>query len=283
MHKRWIGTLLVCIVLLSTCVRPSAARLSESLFGFSPLTATGSGVNIRMYTVEPGDNLWDIARRNRVSLQTLMTMNKLNKNSILNIGDKLKIPSGNVRVHVVSSGETMWSIADRYHVTVAAIQYANTDKEPDRLKIGDRLHIPSTRMELANAFQPARGISTGGMLAWPVSGTITSPFGWRQSGFHHGVDIANKMGTPIKSAAAGTVIFVGWKDVYGRTVIIEHPDGKRTLYAHAQKILVGDQQKVSRGQTIATIGVSGRTTGPHLHFEVKIGDKAYDPLRYLSH
>ena len=91
------------------------------------------------------------------------------------------------------------------------------------------------------------------------------------------------MGSPIKAAAAGKVIFAGWKSVYGRTVIIKHPDGKQTLYAHTQKILVKDQQMVKKGQKIATVGVSGNTTGPHLHFEVRIGDKVYDPLRYLSH
>lgn len=283
MHKRWLGTLLVCISLLFTCVHPSAARLSEGLFGFSTLSAGSAAVKTTTYTVRPGDNLWDIARRNQVSLQTLMVMNRLDQNSILNIGDTLKLPSGNSQIHVVKPGETMWGIAQRYQVTVAAMQNANPNTDPNRLKIGDRLHIPSSRMTQPTAFQPARGISTGGNLAWPVSGTITSAFGWRQSGFHHGIDIANRMGTPIKAAAAGTVVFAGWKDVYGRTVIIEHPDGKRTLYAHAEKILVCEQQKVSKGQTIATIGVSGRTTGPHLHFEVKIGDKVYDPLRYLSH
>lgn len=283
MHKRWIGALLVCIILLFTCVHPSAARLSEGQISLSSLTVGGSGGQVRMYQIEPGDNLWDIARQNGVSLQTLMTINQLDQNSILDVGDTLKIPSGNAMVHVVGSGETMWSIAARYNITVAAIERVNTDKKPNCLNIGDRLNIPSSRLMQQANLQPSRGLSLSGMMAWPISGTITSAFGWRRSGFHHGLDIANKMGTPIKAAAAGKVVFVGWKDIYGRTVIIEHADGKRTLYAHAQKILVRDQQRVAKGQAIATVGVSGRTTGPHLHFEVKIGDKVYDPLRYLSH
>ncbi len=284
MYKRWIGALLVCIVLLSTCIHPSVARLSEELIELSSLTVAGSGGQARMYQVKAGDNLWYIARCNGVNLQTLMNINQLDENSILNVGDMIKLPSGKSLIHVVCSGETMWGIAVRYSTTVEAIESANTDKDPSSLKIGDRLNIPVTNSRMLQAAsQPSRGISMGGLLAWPISGTITSAFGWRRTGFHHGLDIANKLGTPIKAAAAGTVVFAGWKDIYGRTVIIEHADGKRTLYGHAQKILVKNNQRVTRGQTIATVGISGRTTGPHVHFEVRVGNKVYDPWRYLSH
>jgi len=285
LYKRWIGTLLVCIILLSMCVHPSVARLSEGRISLSALTAAGSAGQVRMYQIEAGDNLWDIARTNGVNLQSLMAINQLDQNSILDVGDCIKIPSGNAFMHVVSAGETMWSIAARYNITIAAIEKANADKEPDCLNIGDRLNIPGnpSRLSQLASLEPSRGISLGGLMAWPITGTISSAFGWRRSGFHHGLDIANKLGTPIKAAAAGTVIFTGWKAIYGRTVIIEHPDGKQTLYAHTQKILVRNQQAVERGQTIATVGVSGRTTGPHLHFEVKIGNKVYDPWKYLKH
>lgn len=285
MHKRWISTLLVCIVLLSLCIHPSAARLSEGLISLSSLTANGSGEKIMAYQIEKGDNLWDISRRNHVSLENLMKINHLNKNSILSVGESIKIPSGKILIHVVHSGETLCSIAAQYHLTVSAIENANQLRSPDYLNIGDRLTIPSqdSHQSAQPNLQPSRGISWGGLLSWPITGTITSPFGYRRSGFHHGIDIANDIGSPIKAAAAGKVVFAGWKSVYGRTVIIEHPDGKKTLYAHAQKILVKDQQAVKRGQTIATVGLSGNTTGPHLHFEVRIGDKTYDPLRYLSH
>lgn len=285
LHKRWISTLLVCIVLLSVCIHPSAARLSESLFSVSSLTASRSAEQFTAYQIKSGDNLWDIAQRNRVSLENLMDINHLKKNSILRVGDKLKIPSEKALIHVVNRGETLWSIANRYNLTVDAMKSANTLRNPNCLNIGDRLTIPSRNsIQIAQAnLQPSRGISLGGLLGWPLTGTITSPFGYRRSGFHHGLDIANEMGSPIKAAAAGQVIFAGWKSVYGRTVIIEHPDGKTTLYAHTQRNMVQNGQIVKRGQTIATVGMSGNTTGPHLHFEVRIGDKAYDPMKYLKH
>ena len=284
MHKRWISTLLVCIVLLSLCIHPSAARLSEGLISLSSLTANGSGEKLISYQIEKGDNLWEISRRNHVSLETLMAINHLNKNSILSVGESLKIPSGKIPIHVVNSGETLCSIAARYHLTVETIQNANHLRNPNCLNIGDRLTIPSqdSRQLAQYSLPPSRGLSWGGLLAWPITGTITSSFGYRRSGFHHGLDIANGLGSPIKAAAAGRVVFTGWKSVYGRTVIIKHSDGKETLYAHTQKILVNDKQMVKRGQTIATVGMTGRTTGPHLHFEVRIGDKVYDPLKYLN-
>lgn len=285
LHKRWISTLFVCIVLLSICIHPSAARLSESLINLSSLTTIAPDEKLVTYRIEKGDNLWVISRRNQVSLETLMAINHLNSNSILSVGDCLKIPSGKARIHVVNSGETLWSIAARYNVDVKAIKNANNLRNPDCLEIGDRLTIPGPNAGQAvqASMPPSRGISWGGLLSWPLTGTITSPFGYRRSGFHHGLDIANDFGSPIKAAAAGRVIFAGWKEVYGRTVILEHPDGKQTLYAHTKKILVKDHQIVKRGQTIATVGMSGRTTGPHLHFEVRVGEKIYDPLKYLSH
>jgi len=270
--------------LLSVCIHPSAARLSESLISVSSLTVSRSGEQFITYQIKKGDNLWDIARRKHVSLESLMAINHLNKNSILRIGDNLKIPSNKAQIHVVSKGDTLWRIAAHYNLTVDDIKNANTLRNANCLEVGDRLTIPGRNsIRIAQAeLQPSRGISVGGSLAWPITGTITSPFGYRRSGFHHGLDIANEIGSPIKAANAGEVVFAGWKSVYGRTVIIEHPDGKRTLYAHTQKILVKNGQKVKRGQNIATVGMSGNTTGPHLHFEVRIGDKVYDPMKYLK-
>jgi murein DD-endopeptidase MepM/ murein hydrolase activator NlpD len=178
----------------------------------------------------------------------------------------------------------MWSIAAQYGLNVASIENANRNKNPNCLNIGDRLNIPQRSSAASlQASGSSRGISFSGFFSWPITGTITSTFGWRKSGFHHGLDIANQLGTPIKAAAAGTIIFAGWKNIYGRTVIIQHTDGKCTLYAHTQKILVKENQRVTRGQVIAKVGVSGNTTGPHLHFEVRQGKQTVNPLSYLKH
>ncbi|MEZ5425372.1 MAG: peptidoglycan DD-metalloendopeptidase family protein [Pyrinomonadaceae bacterium] len=122
----------------------------------------------------------------------------------------------------------------------------------------------------------------------PLTGRISSSFGNRfhpidkKVKFHTGVDIAVPRGTPISSAAEGVVKFAGRKGGYGNVVIIEHPDGRETFYAHADKLLVKKGQVVSGGQEIAKAGSTGKSTGPHLHFEVRENGKAIDPIKFLS-
>ena len=126
------------------------------------------------------------------------------------------------------------------------------------------------------------------LMQMPVLGRITSLFGSRRDPLngshknHQGVDIAAPLGTPIGAAATGTVIFAGQQGGYGNTVVIEHADGKRTRYAHADQLYVTSGDHVRSGQTIATVGSSGRSTGPHLHFEVLENDQRIDPLSSLA-
>lgn len=121
----------------------------------------------------------------------------------------------------------------------------------------------------------------------PVSGIITSPFGYRKSPFtgrrtfHSGLDISNRMGTKIVSTAAGKVVFAGRKTGYGKVVIIDHGYGKATKYAHLRKILVHKNQQVKRGEAIATLGNTGRSTGPHLHYEVLVNGTPVNPSKYI--
>jgi peptidoglycan hydrolase FlgJ len=122
----------------------------------------------------------------------------------------------------------------------------------------------------------------------PVKGRISSDFGIRRDPFHgnhkhhNGIDIAAPKGTPIGAAASGNVIFAGWQSGYGNTVIIEHADGRRSRYAHADRLFVEVGDSVQGGQTIATVGATGRATAPHLHFEVTANGVAIDPLKILS-
>lgn len=121
----------------------------------------------------------------------------------------------------------------------------------------------------------------------PTSGAITSPFGRRQSPFtdreqmHEGVDIANRMGTPIVATADGTVSFVGSDQAQGRVIVIDHGFDITTSYGHVDKMLVKVGDKVKRGQKIATMGNSGLSTGPHLHYEVRLKGAAVNPKRYM--
>lgn len=121
----------------------------------------------------------------------------------------------------------------------------------------------------------------------PVSGIITSPFGYRKSPFtgrrtfHSGLDISNRMGTKIVSTAFGKVVFAGRKTGYGNVVIIDHGYGKATKYAHLRDILVHKNQQVKRGEAIATLGNTGRSTGPHLHYEVLVSGTPVNPSKYI--
>ncbi len=283
-YKRWVGSLVLGILCTGILTAPAWGALNQGNFiPASRAKAAAAESQVRYYQVQKGDTLWDISRSFNVDLQTLTSINNLDRNSILRIGQTLKIPGSGQRLHVIRPGETMWDIAARYNVSLTSLKAANPTKNPVNLKINDQLVIPSSTYQVAQVTeQPSRGWSYTGLFTWPLVGTITSGYGWRQSGFHHGIDIAGDIGDPIKACAAGTVTFAGNKPVYGRTVIIAHPDGKETLYAHLQTIKVSKGDSVARGQVIATVGMTGRTTGPHVHLEVRNKGELCNPLTYLS-
>jgi murein DD-endopeptidase MepM/ murein hydrolase activator NlpD len=120
-----------------------------------------------------------------------------------------------------------------------------------------------------------------GGYQWPVSGPVTSPFGWRWGRMHEGIDIAVPSGTPVHAAAAGTVIYAGWMEGYGNFVILDHGGGIATAYGHNTSLAVAVGQTVSQGQVIAYSGSTGHSTGPHVHFEVRVNGSAVDPLGYF--
>jgi murein DD-endopeptidase MepM/ murein hydrolase activator NlpD len=116
---------------------------------------------------------------------------------------------------------------------------------------------------------------------WPVSGPVTSPFGWRWGRMHEGIDISAPSGTPIVAAASGTVISAGWLGGYGNLIVIDHGGGLATAYAHMSGYAASSGQPVAQGQTVGFVGSTGNSTGPHLHFEVRVNGFAVDPLGYL--
>jgi murein DD-endopeptidase MepM/ murein hydrolase activator NlpD len=145
------------------------------------------------------------------------------------------------------------------------------------------------------AERKARGIASGGSetegggsLSWPVTGTITSPFGWRSNPFgggspefHQGLDIAAPSGTTVTAAAGGTIIMAQWYGGYGNYILIDHGGGMSTGYGHLSAIYVSNGQTVTHGQAIGAVGSTGQSTGPHLHFEVRINGKPVDPAPRL--
>jgi murein DD-endopeptidase MepM/ murein hydrolase activator NlpD len=123
--------------------------------------------------------------------------------------------------------------------------------------------------------------SPGATLSWPVSGPVTSGFGPRWGRMHEGIDIAVGMGTPVQAAAAGTVIYTGWLGGYGNLVVIDHGAGLSTAYAHNSSLSVAQGTTVAGGAVIALSGNTGSSSGPHVHFEVRVNGAAVDPLGYL--
>ncbi len=125
-----------------------------------------------------------------------------------------------------------------------------------------------------------RTVSASGLM-WPVSASVTSPFGWRWGRMHEGVDLGASYGAPIAAAAAGTVIYAGWLGGYGNLTVIDHGGGLATAYGHQSQIAVSVGQSVTQGEIIGYVGSTGHSTGPHLHFEVRVNGQAVDPLGYL--
>jgi len=250
---------------------------------------------ILTYTVQAGDVISLIAEKFSISVNTLLWANDLSWNSTIKPGQKLEILPESGIAHEVKSGDNISSIAKKYQADSDNIISANKLADASDIKIGDVLFVPggikptqvvssykpkqTTATYSDEEVEPAQNIDTGTKLLWPAaSHKITQYYSWR----HTGLDIGDKTGKPIYAAESGKVEVSGWnKGGYGNYVIINHGNGIKTLYAHASKLLVKAGDSVSRGDTIALIGSTGRSTGPHLHFEVRINDARKNPLNYI--
>jgi murein DD-endopeptidase MepM/ murein hydrolase activator NlpD len=207
---------------------------------------------------------------------------------------------------VVRFGDTVFKIAQRYGLTLAELLRLNPGMETARLVVGSPVRLAQSapmrpRMVLGLRPSGSGGISwpelpgfgsdqnfgggepsTTGWI-WPTRGLFTSGFGWRWGRMHKGIDIANNVGTAVVAAKAGRVAFSGWHDGgYGYLVTIAHDDGSRSLYAHNSRLLVREGEEVRQGQAISQMGSTGRSTGPHLHFEIHPPQRgAANPLVFL--
>jgi murein DD-endopeptidase MepM/ murein hydrolase activator NlpD len=152
--------------------------------------------------------------------------------------------------------------------------------EADQLAAQESALVAYIRRREAEDAGVTGGISQAGLI-WPVRGRITSGFGMRWGRLHAGIDIAAGRGTAIRAARAGTVIASGYQGGYGNVVIISHGGGFSTLYAHQSRRSVGDGARVSQGEVVGYVGSTGHSTGPHLHFEVRVGGSPVNPRRYL--
>jgi len=248
--------------------------------------------NTIIYIVATQDTIFDIAEQFNVSVNTILWANKLSSRSIIRPGDKLKILPVTGIEHVVSKGDTIGSIADKYKISQKDILEINQMGGSDTILAGQVLIIPDgqplytppvvPRRSYVATTPPAQNITTSGDLFWPtICRRITQYFkGWR----HTGIDVACASGSNIYAAEEGTVTKAGWNaGGYGNRIIIRHPDGSQTLYGHLKTggILVEVGEYVKKGQVIGKEGSTGRSTGPHLHFEVIENGSRINPFDRL--
>ena len=254
----------------------------------------GKPLLITEYEVKEGDSLWSIASKFDLDLDTIIGSNKIPNINFLKLGTVLRIPNQDGIFVKVARNDTAAKLADKHGSYKQAVYVANLLSEEAQLKIGSEIFLPGAK--IASPAVPerrtnARSVRTtvtasSGKLRWPVMGKISSTFGWRRSPFgrrrvfHSGLDIRAPRGTGIVAAGNGQVVFSGWMGGYGKAIVISHPGGISTLYGHCSSILVNGGN-VRSGQLIARVGSTGRSTGNHLHFEVRTNGTPQSPLRYL--
>lgn len=271
------------------------------------------------YVVKRGDTIYTVSKKTGVKSDVILENNpKISKKS-LKVGTKLNIPSKNGIYYVVKRGETLSSIAEKYDVSVKDIMKINELKKK-RIKTGTKIFIENPDVKFAkkseiikieketlklakksskfkNAAKMAKAEreeireeiseSGGGSFKWPCAWKgVSSPYGsrlhpvMRRYVFHEGVDLNGRTGDSVYAAKSGTVIYAGWKTGYGKLIMIEHSDGYTTRYGHLSQISVSKGDRVERGSYIGAIGSTGRSTGPHLHFEIRKNGNTVDPMRY---
>ena len=244
---------------------------------------------IDTYIVKGGDTTSKIAEYFEISTDTLLWANDMDENDFIKPGDELQVPSANGVLIKVKSGDTVASLAKKYNGNDQAIVDMNWLDAPYELEIGQEIFVPDgappkpvvvvaasrttyTYKSNSSSYTPISvDSSVGKFLSWPVAGgrgMITQCY----YGYHMGIDIADKTMPSLVAAAAGQVIYAGWNSSgYGYSVQILHGNGYSTWYAHMNRIYVKSGQSVSKGESIGQMGSTGRSTGSHVHFELRRG------------
>ncbi|MBO5137116.1 MAG: M23 family metallopeptidase [Spirochaetaceae bacterium] len=255
-------------------------------------TISISDVNLRepvkftTYIVKTGDTISQISRKfGLTNISTLIGVNNIGNVRQLRAGQKLIVPSVDGLNYTVESNDTLEGLSVRYNVAVEDILDVN-DLSSDTLVQGQQLFIPGAKLDSSTLKK-----AMGELFIYPLSGNwrLTSRFGKRADPFtgvdssHTGIDMAMSQGSPIKAAMSGKIIGIGYTNVYGNYVIIDHENGYQTLYAHMQKpCTLKKGQYVNQGAQIGLVGNTGYSTGPHLHFTVYKNGKLIDPLTVLK-
>ena len=259
--------------------------------GGNPATRVADDVKpIVRYTLGRADSLQTLGNFYGISAEAIAVSNGISDPSLKNQqGREIMIPPGEGVLYTVVEGDTVESVAKKFKVDPKVIMdYNRLYFEPEHFAPKQLVFVPGASLptlvyqtddeEPTVIARPpaANNPRPNGRLAWPVGGIITQYF-WA---FHTGVDMAAAYGTGIGATEAGTVVATGWVAVGGLSVRIRHADGLESGYYHMGAVYVAPGQKVERGQIIGTIGMTGVTTGPHVHWELKVNGAFVNPLAY---
>jgi murein DD-endopeptidase MepM/ murein hydrolase activator NlpD len=259
------------------------------------------------HTVVRGNTVYSIARLYGVPVRSIIEANRLKPPYLLKVGDQLRLPRR--RTHRVAKGDTVYSISRQYGVPMSELMRVNGIQPPYTIVVDQELSVPSgtahstqvTRTSPPAAPTPAPRATpkpatpsqvaalpsppprTGRLFLWPVKGKLLSNFGGQPGGRHNdGINIAARRGATVVAAESGVVAYAGNElRGFGNLLLIKHADGFMTAYAHNDALLVARGQKVRKGDAIARVGSSGSVGEPQLHFEIRKGRKAVDPIGYL--
>lgn len=265
------------------------------------------GVETRTYEVVKGDSLWSISRRENIPLDDLIKANpQLKSENQLALGDLINLTEVKPLLNVtlmkkviyeesipykteIVKDNSMWTWdqkvkqpGEKGSKEVAAEVLFKNGLEISQTVLGEKvLKEPVTRV-VARGTKAEVAFRGSGRFVWPTVGQINSPFGMRGREFHTGIDIGQSKGAPVRASNGGTVTFTGRRGGYGNLVIINHGGGIETYYAHNSSITVSVGQQVEKGQQIATVGSTGRSSGCHVHFEIRVNGSPVNPLNYLN-
>lgn len=251
--------------------------------------------------VHKGDTLYSLAKKNNIPMQDLIEENHLKSPYTLVVGQKLLIPKS--ETHTVQKGETLYSISRKHKMSVSALSRLNHLKEPYTISVGQVLKVSHAKKTAQTAVKsktktalskktvvsaPVKTVrvpknQSNKKFTWPVKGSIITAFGKTQNGMQNdGINISAAKGTAVMAAENGTVGYAGNQlKGYGNLILIRHDNGWMTAYAHNDTILVKKDQKVKKGQKIATVGKTGNVKTPQLHFEIRYQTKVVNPQKYL--
>ncbi|WP_369945064.1 peptidoglycan DD-metalloendopeptidase family protein [Vitiosangium sp. GDMCC 1.1324] len=237
-------------------------------------------VSVR-HKVAPGETMYRIARTYGITVEELSEANGIDDPRTLSVGQELLIPGFEQPVPMAT--ESSLSPESEKERPVPGTK-PPPPKTPGSSRPPAVVSVPSRPVPRpVTPPAPSRPVpETKGMLDWPLRGVLYARFGKKGREPHDGIDLAVPVGTPVKTAQEGEVLYAGEQRGYGLIIIIQHSERLITLYAHNRDLRVRTGQKVRRGQVIATVGESGKTSGPQLHFEVRVDGKPVDPLDYLG-